>query len=103
MVGGQGSLRGWLQFPPVKLHDKTYLPTQANNVYIFPAVCLAVYITASKRVPDELFIEAAKALSDQVTGHQLDQGLLLPPQKGILEIEVKTATIVAKKRSSKWD
>ncbi len=95
--GGKAVYAAGVQFPPVKLHDKTYLPTQANNVYIFPAVCLAVYITASKRVSDELFIEAAKALSDQVTGHQLDQGLLLPPQKGILEIEVKTAIIVAKK------
>jgi malate dehydrogenase (oxaloacetate-decarboxylating)(NADP+) len=94
---GKAIYAGGVQFPPVKLGGKTYLPTQANNVYIFPAICLAVYVTAAKRVPDELFIEAAKALSDQVTSHQLDQGLLLPPQKDILKIEIETAITVAKK------
>jgi malate dehydrogenase (oxaloacetate-decarboxylating)(NADP+) len=94
---GKAVYAAGVQFSPVKLGGKTYLPTQANNVYIFPAVCLAVYATASKRVPDELFIEAAKALSDQVSTHQLDQGLLLPPQKDILKIEIKTAVTVAKR------
>ena len=94
---GKAIYAAGVQFPLVKLDSKTYLPTQANNVYIFPAVCLGVYATASKRVPDELFIEAAKALSDQVSTHQLDQGLLLPPQKDILKIEVETAIAVAKK------
>jgi malate dehydrogenase (oxaloacetate-decarboxylating)(NADP+) len=36
-------------------------------------------------------------LSDQVSTHQLDQGLLLPPQKDILKIEIKTAVTVAKR------
>jgi malate dehydrogenase (oxaloacetate-decarboxylating)(NADP+) len=94
---GKAVYAAGVQFPPVKLGNKTYLPTQANNVYIFPAVCLAVYTTASKRVPDELFIEAAKALADQVSTHQLDQGLLLPLQKDILKIEIETAITVAKK------
>ena len=94
---GKAVYAAGVQFPPVKLGSKTYLPTQANNVYIFPAVCLAVYATASKRVPDELFIEAAKALCDQVSTHQLGQGLLLPPQKDILKIEIKTAITVAEK------
>ena len=56
-----------------------------------------MYATESKRVPDELFIAAAKALGDQVSTHQLDQGLLLPPQKDILKIEIKTAITVAEK------
>lgn len=94
---GKAVYAAGVQFPSVKLGSKTYLPTQANNVYIFPAVCLAVYATESNRVPDELFIEAAKALGDQVSSHQLDQGLLLPPQKDILKIEIKTAIAVAKK------
>lgn len=94
---GKAIYAAGVQFPPVKFGGKTYLPTQANNVYIFPAVCMAVYVTAAMRVPDELFIEAAKALSDLVTSHQLDQGLLLPPQKDILKIEVETAITVAEK------
>jgi len=95
--GGKAIYAAGVQFPPVKLGGKAYLPTQANNVYIFPSICLAVYATESKRVPDELFIAAAKALGDQVSTHQLDQGLLLPPQKDILKIEIKTAITVAEK------
>jgi malate dehydrogenase (oxaloacetate-decarboxylating)(NADP+) len=44
-----------------------------------------------------LFIEAAKASAVQVSAQQLDQGMLFPPQKDILTVEVQTAIIVAKK------
>src|SRR5262249_19091356 len=68
----------------------------ANNLYIFPAVGMAIYATQTKRVTDEMFIEAAHALADQVTPGQLQQGLLYPPQSNILETEIKVAARVAK-------
>ncbi|WP_440948872.1 malic enzyme-like NAD(P)-binding protein [Methanosarcina sp. T3] len=37
-----------------------FLPEQANNFYIYPAVGLAVYIMRAKRATGEIFIEAAK-------------------------------------------
>ena len=74
---------------------KTFLPSQANNLYIFPAVGLAIYATQAKRVTDEMFIEAAHGVADQVTPEQLKQGLLYPPQSNILEAEVRTAERVA--------
>ncbi len=75
---------------------QTLLPGQANNFYIFPAVGMAIYATQTKRVTDEMFIEAAHALADQVTPKQLAQGLLSPPQSDILETEIKVAARVAK-------
>jgi malate dehydrogenase (oxaloacetate-decarboxylating)(NADP+) len=95
--GGKAVFAAGVQFAPVKLNDKTYLPAQVNNFYIFPAVCLAVYATQAKRVPNELFIEAAKGSADQVSPEDLEQGMLFPPQKDILKIEVQTAIVVAKK------
>jgi malate dehydrogenase (oxaloacetate-decarboxylating)(NADP+) len=80
----------------VHIGSKTYLPSQANNLYIFPAVGLAVYATKAKRVTDEMFIEAAHAVADQVTPEQLGLGMLFPPQSNILEVEIKTAARVAK-------
>src|SRR6266478_5733025 len=85
-----------VQFPPVTYGGQTLLPGQANNLYIFPAVGMAIYATQTKRVTDELFIEAAHALADQVTPGQLKQGLLYPPQSNILETEIKVAARVAK-------
>jgi malate dehydrogenase (oxaloacetate-decarboxylating)(NADP+) len=85
-----------VQFPPVHFGGHTFLPGQANNFYIFPAIGMAVFATQAARVPDELFIEAARAVADQVPPGLLKQGLLYPLQSNILETEVQTAARVAK-------
>jgi malate dehydrogenase (oxaloacetate-decarboxylating)(NADP+) len=82
-------------FPPVTLNDKTYIPGQGNNVYIFPAIGLAVYATRATRVTDEMFIAAARAVADQVTQSELNVGLIYPPQSTILETELQAAERVA--------
>ena len=94
--GGKAVYAGGVQFPPVHLAGLTFLPSQANNLYIFPAVGMAIYATNAKRVTDEMFIEAAHAVADQVTSDQLKLGMLFPPQSSILEVEVQTAARVAK-------
>ena len=93
---GKAVYAGGVQFPPVQLAGQTYLPSQANNLYIFPAVGMAIYATNAKRVTDEMFIEAAHAVADQVTPEQLKLGMLFPPQSNILEVEIQTAARVAK-------
>jgi malate dehydrogenase (oxaloacetate-decarboxylating)(NADP+) len=95
-TGGKAVYAGGVPFPPVHLDGKTYLPSQANNLYIFPAVGMAIYATNAKRVTDEMFIEAAHAVADQVTPEQLKLGMLYPPQSNILEVEIQTAARVAK-------
>jgi malate dehydrogenase (oxaloacetate-decarboxylating)(NADP+) len=83
-------------FPPVKYENKTFVPGQGNNVYIFPAMGMAVYATQAQRVTDEMFITAAKALAEQVSPSDLAMGLVYPPQSHILETEIQTAVRVAK-------
>jgi malate dehydrogenase (oxaloacetate-decarboxylating)(NADP+) len=93
--GGKVVYAGGVQFPAVHIGGQTFLPSQANNLYIFPAVGMAIYATNAKRVTDEMFIEAAGAVADQVTPEQLKLGMLFPPQSDILEVEIQTATRVA--------
>src|SRR5882762_826836 len=93
---GKAVYAGGVQFPPVHLNGQTYLPSQANNLYIFPAVGMAIYATNATRVTDEMFIEAAHAVADQVTSDQLKLGMLFPPQSNILEVEIHIAARVAK-------
>jgi malate dehydrogenase (oxaloacetate-decarboxylating)(NADP+) len=93
---GKAIYAAGVQFPPVNLDGQTFLPGQANNFYIFPAVGMAIYATEAKRVTDDMFIEAAKAVADQVPARLLKQGLLYPLQANILETEIKTAARVAK-------
>jgi malate dehydrogenase (oxaloacetate-decarboxylating)(NADP+) len=93
---GKAVYAGGVQFPPVHIGDQTFLPSQANNLYIFPAVGMAIYATNARRVTDEMFIEAAHAVADQVSPEQLKLGMLYPPQSNILEVEIQTAARVAK-------
>jgi malate dehydrogenase (oxaloacetate-decarboxylating)(NADP+) len=85
-----------VQFEPVHYNGQTFLPGQANNFYIFPAVGMAIFATQAKRVTAEMFIEAGQAVADQVPSDLLKQGLLYPLQSNILETEIQTAARVAK-------
>jgi malate dehydrogenase (oxaloacetate-decarboxylating)(NADP+) len=82
-------------FPPVRLGDRTLVPGQGNNVYIFPAIGMAVYATRAKLITDEMFIAAARAVAEQVTKAELDVGLIYPPQSEILKTELYAAQRVA--------
>jgi malate dehydrogenase (oxaloacetate-decarboxylating)(NADP+) len=93
---GKAIYAAGVQFPPVHLDGRTFLPGQANNFYIFPAIGMAVFATVASRVTDEMFIEAARAVADQVPAELLKQGLLFPLQSNILEAEIQTAARVAK-------
>jgi malate dehydrogenase (oxaloacetate-decarboxylating)(NADP+) len=93
---GKAIYAAGVQFPPVHLNGQTFLPGQANNFYIFPAVGMAIFATQASRVTDEMFIEAAGAVADQVPPELLKRGLLYPLQSNILETEIQTAARVAK-------
>ena len=93
---GKAIFAAGVQFPPVHLNGQTFLPGQANNFYIFPAVGMAIFATQAARVTDEMFIEAASGVADQVAPELLKEGLLYPLQANILETEIQTAARVAK-------
>jgi malate dehydrogenase (oxaloacetate-decarboxylating)(NADP+) len=83
-------------FDPVTVHGKTFQPGQGNNVYIFPAVGLAILATEAKRVTDDMFICAAKALAEQVTEEMFSKGLIYPPIANILEVSKHISAEVAR-------
>jgi malate dehydrogenase (oxaloacetate-decarboxylating)(NADP+) len=93
---GKAIYAAGVQFPPVHFKGQIFLPGQANNFYIFPAIGMAVFATQVSRVTDEMFIEAARAVADQVPSDLLKQGLLYPLQSNILETEIQTAARIAK-------
>jgi malate dehydrogenase (oxaloacetate-decarboxylating)(NADP+) len=82
-------------FPPVNFGGKTFVPGQGNNVYIFPALGLAIYATQARRVTDEMFLCAAISVAEQVTQANLDMGLIYPPQSNILHTSIHVAELVA--------
>jgi malate dehydrogenase (oxaloacetate-decarboxylating)(NADP+) len=82
-------------FPPVDIAGKHFVPGQGNNVYIFPAMGMAVFATEATRVTEEMFIVAAKAVAEQVTEENLETGLIYPPQSRILEASLHVAERLA--------
>jgi len=82
-------------FPPVEIEGRTFVPGQGNNVYIFPAMGMAVFATQASRVTDAMFIIAAKAVAEQVSDESLDKGLIYPPQSKIYEASMHVAASVA--------
>ena len=53
--GGTAIYAGSVQFPPVHLDGRTFLPSQANNLYIFLAVGMAIYAQTAARVAKLVF------------------------------------------------
>jgi malate dehydrogenase (oxaloacetate-decarboxylating)(NADP+) len=82
-------------FPSVEIAGKTFVPGQGNNVYIFPAMGMAVFATEATRVTEEMFIIAAKAVAEQVTEESLAKGLIYPPQSQIFKASLHVAGKIA--------
>ena len=82
-------------FEVVELNGKKFVPGQGNNVFIFPAMGLAVFATEVKRVTDEMFICAAKALAGLVSEEMLKSGLIYPPISEIRNVSVNVAIKIA--------
>jgi malate dehydrogenase (oxaloacetate-decarboxylating)(NADP+) len=82
-------------FDAVTLGSKTYVPRQSNNSYIFPGVGLGVLASGARRVTDEMFLAAARALARQTSKADLAQGSLYPPLARIREVSAHIAAAVA--------
>jgi len=83
-------------FPKVEMEGQTFVPGQANNVYIFPGVGLGVMASEANRVTDEMFAAAAKCLDEQVSKEDFEKGRIFPSLSRIREVSAAIALTVAK-------
>jgi malate dehydrogenase (oxaloacetate-decarboxylating)(NADP+) len=94
-TGGRALFASGSPFPVVRLGERTLVPGQANNAYVFPGVALGVVASRASRVTDEMFSAAARTLADLVTPDALAKGLLFPPLTSIRDVSLQIATAVA--------
>lgn len=83
-------------FNPVVYKDRTYLPAQGNNAYIFPGLGLGVLAAGARRVTDAMFDAAARTLARALTPELLARGLIYPPLTSIRAVSLEIATAVAR-------
>jgi malate dehydrogenase (oxaloacetate-decarboxylating)(NADP+) len=83
-------------FDPVTYRNKTFVPGQGNNAYIFPGVGLGIIVSRSRIVTDEMFLAAAHSLADQVKDSDIERGRVYPPLSAIRQVSAKIAADVAK-------
>ncbi len=83
-------------FDAVKFNNRTHVPGQGNNVYIFPGVGLGAIVSGSRSVTDEMFLAASRSLAAQVKDSDIAMGCIYPSLKRVREVSAKIAYEVAK-------
>lgn len=82
-------------FPAVAHAGRDYRIAQCNNVYIFPAVGLALVAGRAWRVTDSMLIAAAEALARLSPALSAPGAPLLPPLQRAREVAAEVALAVA--------
>jgi malate dehydrogenase (oxaloacetate-decarboxylating) len=89
-------------YAPVRFGDRTIPISQCNNVYIFPAIGLAVVAsrpfadsTGTQRITDGMMVAAARALAEHSPALKDASGPLLPALKDIRQVATEIAFAVA--------
>ncbi|PRW33894.1 NADP-dependent malate dehydrogenase [Chlorella sorokiniana] len=82
-------------FAPVTLDGTTYVPGQANNVFIFPGVGFGSVMAKATKVTDQMFVAASQALADAVSEEQLGRKEMYPEITQLRAVSCKVAAAVA--------
>ncbi len=81
-------------FDPVVRGDKTFTPTQCNNMFVFPGIGLGATVCGAKTVSDRMLYVAAEALANYVTEEELAEGKVFPKVSEIRSVSHKVACAV---------
>eukprot|EP01136_Pigoraptor_vietnamica_P000961 Opistho-1_new@26945 len=82
-------------FAPVEHNGRTFAPSQANNMYIFPGVGLGVTASGCRRVTDTMFFAAAETLAACLEPEDLEKGMVFPRVQNIRGVSQRIAAAVA--------
>lgn len=93
---GQTLIATGSPFPPVSYEGNVYTIGQCNNVYIFPGVALGALASRAKQVTDQMFLEAAKVISQHAPILRDRYGSLFPPVSMLREISREVAIAVGR-------
>jgi malate dehydrogenase (oxaloacetate-decarboxylating) len=85
-TGGRALIATGSPFADVAHGGRLISTGQCNNAYIFPGIGLGVIASRARRVNDEIFVAAARALSELSPVHDDPSGSLFPPLEQVREV-----------------
>jgi len=94
---GQAIFVSGSPFGAVTHEGRELRPGQGNNAYVFPGIGLGAVVCRARRIPDELFLAAARTLAGLVSERDLENGTLYPPLREIRRISLAIAVSVAER------
>ena len=81
-------------FSPVEYDGKTFIPSQCNNMYIFPGIGLAASVSGVSKITDSMLYRAAQACTESMTEEEIAEGRTFPNIKRIREVSKAVAVAV---------
>ena len=90
-------------FAPVSFNGRRYRIGQGNNAFVFPGVGLGVWIVRAKRVTAGMFLDAARALAQQVTAADLATVSVFPELSRVRQCSHAVACAVIKRAVAEGD
>jgi len=76
------------------LNGKLCIPTQCNNMYIYPGVGLAAVVGKCSKITADMFYAATKTLASYQTRDELEKGDLFPKVSEIRTLSMHIACSV---------
>jgi len=92
---GRALIASGSPFPEVHFNGHNISIAQCNNVYIFPAMGLALCACPARRVTDNMFLAAARALAEQSPPATDSSAPLLPVLTGLRRAAIEIAFAIA--------
>jgi malate dehydrogenase (oxaloacetate-decarboxylating)(NADP+) len=82
-------------FGPVTLNGRAHSTGQANNSFVFPGVGFGLLLSGARRVTDEMFFAAGRALAHQVSSDDLEHGRIFPVAARMRDVALAVSVAVA--------
>lgn len=82
--------------PDIVYNGKTYIASQANNMYIFPGVALGSFLSWGNIITDRMLMTAAESLPGTISPADKMAGRVYPPLSSVRDISLHIACQVIK-------